>query len=266
MSAEAVPTATPTPHSNHPALPRLATLDNFRDVAGSGPGYPVTGGNLRRGLLFRSNRVEVSDGDAGYLEGLGLTAIHDLREQHEIRRHPNTQIGDAVWLNHPVPGIPQSEVDSLSSVEQTFAAMIENYRTFVSDPLCREGFGSLLRSIAEIDGPQLFHCSAGKDRTGWAAVLLHHIVGVEWDTTVRDYLLTDEYAVTSRKATLDSILEHLGPERAPAYEPAFRCDTEYLDVAFAEVESLYGSLDGYLTEGLDVDDRLRRVIRDRLVV
>nr|WP_262927942.1 tyrosine-protein phosphatase [Gordonia jinghuaiqii] len=241
-------------------------MDNFRDVAGPVHGYSVPMGNLRRGVLFRSNRVEVSAADASFLEGLGLTAIHDLREDFEIRRHPNTPVGAAVWHHHAVPGIPQETVAALSCADDTYRAMLENYRTFVSDPLCRQGFGSFLRSFAETDGPQLFHCSAGKDRTGWAALLIHHITGVDRDTAIADYLLTDEYAVTSQKATLDSMLEHLGPERTSAYEPAFRCETAYLDVGLATVRSSYGDLDGYLSAGLGIDTRTCEVIRDRLTV
>ncbi|MGA4790676.1 tyrosine-protein phosphatase [Nocardia sp. AB354] len=246
-------------------LPRLATLDNLRDVAGEGAGYPAAEGSLRRGVLYRSNRIEVSPQDLTVLEGLGLEAIHDLREEHEIAAHPNTPVAGAAWHHHPVPGIPQEEVAALSDADETYAAMLENYRTFVSDPRCRRGFADLLSAIASIEGPQLFHCSAGKDRTGWATILIHHIAGVEPGATIVDYLLTDEYAVNSRKATLDSILENVGPGRAPAYEPAFRCDTRYLDTALAEVEKLYGDMDGYLEIGLGLTDRELRILRSRLV-
>lgn len=248
-----------------PTLPRLTTLDNLRDVAGTGAGYPTGNGRVRRGVLYRSNRIEVSPEDLVVLESLGLTAIHDLREEHEIVSHPDTSVAGAPWYHHPVPGIPQEEVAALSDADQTYAAMIENYRTFVSDPQCRRGFADLLSGIASIEGPQLFHCSAGKDRTGWATVLIHYIAGVDPQAMTADYLLTDEYAVNSRKATLDSILENVGAARAPAYEPAFRCDTTYLDTAFAEVERLYGDMDGYLEDGLGLTESERQILRTRLV-
>jgi protein-tyrosine phosphatase len=220
---------------------------------------------MKRGILFRSNRIEVSVADLGILQGLGLTAIHDLRETHEIKRHPNTPVPGAKWHHHEVPGLPIAQVQALSSADDTYAAMLENYRTFVSDRLCRKGFADLLTTLVATDGPQLFHCSAGKDRTGWATALLHHIVGIDRDSTISDYLLTDEYAVASRQASLDSFVDASGSSRAHVYEPAFRCDTLYLDAAFAEADRLYGDLDGYLRNGLGLGEPELNSIRNKLV-
>lgn len=231
-------------------LPRLASLDNFRDVAGSGTGYPTKTGSFRRGILFRSNRVEASDADAAVLEGLGLTAIHDLRESHEIDNHPNRAVPGAVWHHHPVEGVPQKIVAALSSIEQTYEAMLGNYRSFVADPACRAGFSSLLNTISTTAGPQLFHCSAGQDRTGWAALVLHHIAGVETTTAVADYLLTNEYAHESRRIDKEIIVARFGATRAPAFAPAFHCETAYLDAGLDEARRRFGGMDGYLTEGL----------------
>ncbi|MBA5846193.1 tyrosine-protein phosphatase [Gordonia amicalis] len=256
--------ATPTPEAVA-ALPRLLSADNFRDLAETGDGYAAAGGRLRRGVLFRSNRLELDADDLATMATFGLTAIHDLRQPNEVARHPNVEIRGARWHHHPVPGIPESEVSSLMTAAQTYQAMLVNYQTFVTDPACRAGFASLLRTIARTDGPQLFHCAAGKDRTGWAAVLLHHIAGVDREVMLEDYLLTDTYAVTSRQATLDSILENLGSERVPAYEPAFSCDSRYLDVAYEAADDSYGGLDGYLTRGLELDDADLEAIRTRFV-
>lgn len=241
-------------------------VDNFRDIAGSGEGYLVAGGRMRRRVLYRSNRLEPSPGDLDYLSSLGLTAIHDLRQSFEIERHPDATLPGARWHHHAVPGIPFDVVQALRASEETYAAMVENYRTFVSDPECRAGFSSLLNAIAETEGPQLFHCAAGKDRTGWAAALVHHIAGVAWEQAVVDYLLTDDYAVRSRQATLDTILERLGEEVVPAFEPAFRCDVGYLDAARDEADRLFGGIDGYIRGGLGIAEATLVELRSRLVV
>lgn len=233
-----------------PSLPRLKSVDNLRDLAGPDGAYPTPSGRLRRGVLYRSNRLNLTPTDHDVVNSLGLTAIRDLREPNEVKKFPNTPIAGATWVHHPVPGLPDEVIPKLMTAAQTYDAMVVNYQTFVSDPECRAGLGDLLRGIAATDGPQLFHCSAGKDRTGWAAVLLHRIAGVSDSDIITDYLLTDKYAVTSKKATLDSIVENLGAHRAPAYGPAFVCDTRYLDAAFAEADRLYGGVDGYLTDGL----------------
>ena len=250
----------------NPALPKLASVDNFRDVAGAEPGYPVRGGRMRLRNLFRANRISPSTSDAQFLDELGLVAVHDLREQHEIERHPDAPVDGAKWLHHEIPGIPVDTVGQLRSPEDTYTAMIDNYRTFVSDPKCRAGLASLLTTIARTDGPQLFHCAAGKDRTGWAAALIQHIAGASLDTIIADYLLTDEYSAESRKATLEAIPVSLGADNVSALEPAFHCDIDYLTVAFHEARSMFGSVNGYLTDGLGLEANAIAALRDRLVV
>lgn len=249
-----------------PPLPRLSSIDNFRDLAGTFGGYPVTDGRMRLRTTYRSNRIEPTAPDVEFLNTLGLVAIHDLREPHEIERHPDVAIDGAEWRHHCVPGIPVDVIASLSTPEETYSAMVENYRTFVSDPECRAGLAGFLTSLAETDGPQLFHCAAGKDRTGWAAALLQHIAGVDSDIINADYLLTDEYSVESRKATLDAVLTVSGSTRAPALEPAFRSDLAYLRIAFDEATKKYGDMDRYLSQGLGLTPATISKLRDRLVV
>jgi protein-tyrosine phosphatase len=256
----------PSPASGISSLKRLHVVDNFRDVAGLGDGYLVAGGCMRTRVLYRSNRLEPSSDDLDYLSSLGLTAIHDLRQPFEIERHPDATLPGARWHHHAVPGIPYDVVQALRAPEETYAAMVENYRTFVSDPDCRAGFSSLLNAVAETEGPQLFHCAAGKDRTGWAAALVHHIAGVAWEQAVADYMLTDAYAVRSRQATLDTILETLGEEVVPAFEPAFRCDVNYLYAARDEADRLFGGLDGYIRDGLRIAEATVVELRSRLVL
>lgn len=221
---------------------------------------------MRPRTTYRSNRIEPSEQDTQFLNTLGLVAIHDLREPHEVDRHPDIAIDGAEWRHHPVPGIPVDVIAALSSPDDTYAAMVANYRTFVSDPECRAGLASLFTSLAETDGPQLFHCAAGKDRTGWAAAVLQHIAGVDSDIINADYLLTDDYSVESRKATLDAVLTRLGNERIPALEPAFRSDLAYLGFAFDEATKLYGGIDGYLSRGLGLTADTISRLRARLVV
>lgn len=251
----------PTPAKS---LPRLASLDNFRDIAGVERGYEANGGSLRRGVVFRSNRVEVTPDDLALLEEFGLVAIRDLRERAEVSQHPNTQVRGSTWHHHPVSGIANSHVLAFTTADQTYNAMLNYYRTFVNDAQNRNSFRDLIHGLAREKSPQVVHCSAGKDRTGWATVLIHHILGVNRETLIGDYLLTDEYAFKSRRATLDVMLETTESSLAPVYEPAVRCDIRYLDAAFAEVDRLYGDLNAYLAEGLGVNGDVISAIRSQL--
>jgi protein-tyrosine phosphatase len=245
-------------------LLRLASADNFRDVAG--PGHPTRdGGRVRTGLVYRSNELQLTDVDAGHLERLGVTSVLDLREQHEVEAHPDVAVPGASWTHLPVGGIPPGTATELPDAAAAHAAMLEVYRRFVTDDRARASFGGLLRRVGLATTPLLFHCTAGKDRTGWASALLLHVAGVERDLVEADYLLTNERSRGTREKYLGLVAEHLGPDRVATFEPTMVADADYLAAAYRQAEESHGSLDGYLRDGLGLDAEGLRTLRDRLV-
>jgi Protein tyrosine/serine phosphatase len=110
----------------------------------------------------------------------------------------------------------------------------------------------------------LFHCSAGKDRTGWLSALLLGVLGVNRAAILDDYLLTN--GVTARD--VDKVLEILETRRGLPPElirPVLSALPAYLDVAYAEVEAGWGTFDRYLREGLGLDDGELDALRTRLL-
>lgn len=245
-------------------LVRLASADNFRDVAG--PGYPTADGHrVRRGVLFRSNELTLTDEDADALAALGITAIFDLRDAHEIEAHPDAPVPGSTWQHIEVKGIPMEAVATLASREQGLAVMGEVYRGFVEKEGGRAAFGTLLHEIAVGQGPQLFHCTAGKDRTGWASVLLLHLAGVAPETILEDYLTTNTISSATRTKYLGMVREHLGPDKVEVYETVMVADADYLQQAYDAVDATYGSLDAYLADGLGLAPDTLAALRARLV-
>lgn len=165
--------------------PRLASVPNFRDVAGNeGGGYEALAGrHLKRGVLYRANALSsASEEDLATLSSLNVTHIYDLRGQSEISNPmvggPDKIPAGADYTHIPVEfGDLITLAQTIQSPEQGRQFMEDANRSFVTDPARREGFKQLLTQIAESDGPVLFHCSAGKDRTGWIAALLLSISG-----------------------------------------------------------------------------------------
>lgn len=248
-----------------PELFRLPSADTFRDLAGPGEGYPTADGRrVRPGRVFRSNELQLTDEDVLTLTGFGLAAIHDLRTPEEVDAHPDVVLPGADWRPHPMTGIPLERVTDLERREDGTALMERVYRGFVDDPRARRGFAGLLRDLAAVDGPQLFHCTNGRDRTGWAAALLLHVLGVPGDVVEADYLLTNQYAESWRARYRTMVETALGSDRIPAYEPLLAADATYLLVALDAADRSFGGLDSYLSEGLGVDDQLRGVLRERL--
>lgn len=244
-------------------LVRLASADNFRDVAG--PGYATAdGGRLRTGLLFRSNELQLSDTDVASLAGLGIRDVLDLRDHQEVEAHPDVDVPGATWTHLRVGGIPMDDVATLDTREAGVETMRRVYRAFVAEPDARAAYGELLTRLAEADHPQLFHCTAGKDRTGWASALLLRLCGVAEETVRTDYLLTNRFDGTRAKY-LALVREHLGEDKVAVYETVMVADTGYLDAADAEVAQRYGDLDGYLRDGLGLAPATLTRLRDRLV-
>ena len=244
-------------------LPRLASLDSLRDVAGNG--YRTRDGRqLRRNMVYRSGELQLSDEDTLSLVGLGLTAIHDLRTAEEVAAHPDAVVPGATWRHFDVAGIPMDDLIDLPD-EQTAIALMEHvYRSFVEDPRSRRSFGSLLARVADHPGPQLIHCTTGKDRTGWVAALLLSVAGVPDEMVVADYLLSNECARASRGQYLTMVETALGPELVPVYQRVLVADERYLRVARDAAEAAYGSLEGYLTHGLGLETAVLERLRQRV--
>ncbi|GCD90369.1 tyrosine-protein phosphatase [Nocardioides sp. LS1] len=244
---------------------RLASADNFRDVAGPGAGYPtVDGGRVRPGVFYRSNELQLTDEDVLSLTGLGLTRIHDLRVAEETGAHPDAVVPGATWHGFPVLGIPMEEIASLGSPEAAIDMMERIYAGFVADPDCRAAFGAMFEQLAEPDGPQLFHCTAGKDRTGWAAALLLHLAGVPEEIVLADYLATNELATSSRATYLEIVSSAMGEHLVETYERVLVADEAYLGQAYFAVAASYGSLHAYLTEGLGLGEGALASLRAKL--
>lgn len=242
---------------------RLASADNFRDVAGTG--YATrSGGRVNQGVFYRSNELRLTDDDAATLRDLGLRAVLDLRTEMEIERHRDREIDGSTWHHFDVIGIPMEEVWGLDEREKALEVMHRVYASFVEAPHSREEFGALFRQLAT-GGPQLFHCSAGKDRTGWVASLLLHIAGVDDATIESDYLSTNALSAGSRGRVEALIAEARGDEFVDVLEPTLVADVDYLRTGWAAVKKEYGDRTSYLREGLGLDAETVERLRDLLV-
>ena len=246
-------------------LVRLASADNFRDVAGVDEPYVATDGvPLQRGVAFRSNELQLSDADAHSVSSLGVTAVYDLRHDHEVEAHPDVPVPGAEWFHLEVKGIPMDAVSNLETRDAATGVMHEVYRSFVDKPGARAAFSELLTRIADHDGAHLFHCTAGKDRTGWASALLLHVAGVDDETILADYLLTNDFSSGTREKYLGLVAEHLGADKVDVYERVMVADADYLQTAYDAAASAYGGVDGYLRDGLGLDDAVLDRLRTRL--
>lgn len=244
---------------------RLASVENFRDVAGVGDGYPTADGKrLRRGVFYRSGALTADDHDAATLDQLGIRAVYDLRTvseaafaQDRVPKNASKQILDIAPIDVTVP------VPSSSDAASTWMANEE--RRMIVDPVARARFGVLLTKLATTPGPQIFHGATGRDRTGWAAALLLAIASVPVDVIMQDYLLTNLYASASIQARIDAIARRSGQTAAANAAPLYRAEASTLQAAFDQIQQSFGTLDNYLSEGLSVDTTAVAMLRAKLV-
>jgi hypothetical protein len=132
-----------------------------------------------------------------------------------------------------------------------------------SAPTAQQAYTTVFHGIADGDGANaLFHCTAGKDRTGWANATLLTALGVPRDTVMDDYLASNTYRAKENAATLAA----MPPAQAAVYKPMLDVRPEYLNSGFQEVTSRYGTFDRYLDKALGLSHRDVRDLREDLLV
>ena len=246
--------------------PRLKSIDNFRDVAGITTAYSTAhDGTMRAGVFYRSNAITPSAADLATLNSLGIKAVYDLRTPSEIAGTPDTMLNGANYQNIDIIGATTSGSNitniSFNSAADAVAMMEQTNRAFVNDAGMRSQFGTLFNALASVDAAQLFHCTAGKDRTGWTAAVLQSIAGVDNATIMANYLATNDYTAARVAATLKA----MPPSMAAVYGPLLGVQASYLQAGLDEVTAQYGSMDNYLKQGLGLSQETIYVLRGKLV-
>jgi protein-tyrosine phosphatase len=226
--------------SNHPdrVIP-LQGVSNFRDLGG----YAAEGGRpVRWRRLFRSDHLgALTAADHAQLAPLGIGRVFDFRGLAERAATPNHWPG---VVQHPLaiePTVVQRLQDLAAAGRQATvpvvtALMAELYRSLVLDQSHR--FAELFAHLLDADAPVVFHCTAGKDRTGVAAALLLLALGVPRDTVRQDYLLTNQHYRHPALPRSDTPLE--------ALQVLWRVQDAFLDAALEAIDSTPGGLPAYL--------------------
>jgi protein-tyrosine phosphatase len=257
--------------SDDDRLVRLEGTLNFRDIGG----YPTRfGADVRRHRVYRSDSL-ATIGDAGWerLTELGLREIFDLRHEVERRTAPYEAPASMNATNLAI-GPKEVQVEAADVFELLKSGgpddfglqyMIDMYGRIFEDHAAV--FGELLTHLADARRlPAVFHCTAGKDRTGIAAALVLSVLGVDRQTVLHDYELSNEYRSKRRIEALRPRLEAEGID-VDHVRPYLSAPRPALEAALAAVDLEYGGVDGFLTERAGVSggilDGLREVLLER---
>lgn len=251
---------------------------NVRDIGG----YRARGrGRVRYGLVYRADALSgLTEADVARVAGLRLSEVVDFRVPFEVRTDGADRLpaGLAVTARAVSDGgqyetmmaaigskDPAVQQEALGNGKAA-AAMRTTYRMFVTDAANRARFAETLRDAAFGGrGALLYHCTSGKDRTGWMTYVLLSLLGVDRRAAVGDYLASNAIRA-AHDAEVREGLRRAGLMQHPELLiPVQEVRMEYLDAAREQVRRTFGSLDRYVAEGLGVDRGVVGVLRRRLV-
>lgn len=255
-----------------PSALSFEKVANFRDLGGH---ITRDGRRLQPGRLLRAGHLgRATEADLALLEPFGLKRIFDFRTPADIAHEGEDRLpgsAESVLLPMPDPAkgadirslMENASIDDLDDLFGNGKAermMIDSAAGLVRER--REPYSIFLKALAQADHvPALFHCSAGKDRAGWAGSVVLLSLGVAEEEVVEQYLLSnragDEIIAQSRDA--GSAFWH------DALAPLIGVREAYIQSSFDAVREDWGSFDDYLAKGLGVTDAERTALCDNLL-
>ncbi|RGE17632.1 tyrosine-protein phosphatase [Leucobacter sp. wl10] len=232
---------------------------NFRDLGG----YRADGGTIRSGALFRSDALHrIGDRGRAQLSDLGVARVVDLRDERERAHLPDMLPEGASLVASPIfPDAAVHVVEKLDIVALTELIYLQHSDTLSASVALLADDDDPAGSVATV-----FHCTAGKDRTGAVAALTLLSAGVDRDDVVGDYAASAEHL---RDVWLVQRLEDMrraGVEITPMLEGLVgSTPIAAIEGALSGIERRYGSVRDYLLANGLSEAQLER-LHDRLVV
>ncbi|WP_074852072.1 tyrosine-protein phosphatase [Gordonia westfalica] len=256
----------------------LATVPNLRDLGGWAT---ADGRRVRSGLVFRSTELHrLAGDDLTKFDALGITAVFDLRTVAERSAAPDPDL----------PGVAEVPLDVLADSSTAMPARLNEvvadpaavaeasevlgggkaaelmegtYRQIVSLPSAHAAYHRLFTALAEPaqPGAALFHCTTGKDRTGWAAATFLTVLGVGRDEVFDDYLLTNDELIPALHPVFAAFQAAGGDP--DVLKPVLGVQRNYLEGAFEEMTAQFGDIEGYFRDGLGLDPAVPEQLRKR---
>lgn len=223
----------------------LHGASNFRDLGGY---KGADGSRVRHGCVFRSDHLaDLTPADMAALQAMHLTHSIDFRGVAECATRPY-KIAGVTNVAMPIePTAVRRVQDMLASghtpgTAETVELMCDTYRGFVHEQ--GPTFGRFFRHLLSHSTPVVFHCTAGKDRTGLAAALLLSVLGVDRDTIMQDYLLTNRFYRRSPS------VEEAGP--AHVMDVLWQVQPAFLQAAFDAMNRDHGGVSCYLAGPMQI--------------
>lgn len=262
-----------TSETKYQRLLPLSGADNARDMGG----YTTTDGRtVRWGVLFRADSLaNLSDADVAFLESLELAVVTDFRSESERAVAPDRLPEQSAPIAYRTLAINDPAVDVAELGRKVYAGMLSerelialtDRRSYVENPEISRVWGQWVAELAEPGNlPHLFHCTAGKDRTGFAAALVLLTLGVSKEQVMEDYLLSNEYLAQRIDEGIRNIQANSESDTdADVLRQVLGVSPASLEGAIKAMEAQYGSIDGFIEQGLGIDPVTRARLQGLLL-
>jgi len=244
---------------------KIKKVHNFREVANI---KNIDGRTLKSGKFYRSGHLhQLKKKSFDELEKLGIKEIIDLRNSKEIAQKPDNLPSGIIYKNYSAF---EDEGDQLDQAKKLVLKgkvngadadkrMLDFYKDYVVEN--PEIIKKIITDILESDQPVLYHCTAGKDRTGITTALILTILKFDKKTIDNDYLLSNNYRkkLIDKRLNLANNLHFLYPKMdVKVLEKLSWVETDYLEAAFNEINKKYGSIDIYIQQVLGISENKRQ--------
>ena len=237
-------------------------IANFRDLGGYAN---EQGQQVKWGVLYRSGTfAHSSRADLQGLQQLQLATLIDFRSSGEKEEEPNQLPQPASFTVVEIPTLDEGNKALVGEVMERVESgnfdgfdpdqfMLTANRQFATE--FTPQFRQFIHTVLDAGGkPVVWHCSAGKDRTGFASAILLRVLGVPQETVMRDYMESKQHALEARKNQLLLLRVFKGEEAADKLAIMMGVEEAWLRAAFAEIDAQWGSFDNYIREGLQLSD------------
>lgn len=254
-------------------LIKFKKLNNTRDL---GSLINKDGRKIKSHKLIRSGALfNASNSDKKLLQDLVDTVI-DFRTEVEREEKPDPIIEGINIIPIEVmgnkstgitkeKGFQASLIDLMRNADTCKSFMIDLYKGFLEES-CLKGYRKFFNILLE-DHPKgiLFHCTAGKDRTGFAAILIEYILGISKADILEDYMYTEECSKDEVEYLTNYYVNKIKEnteEVSKAVRYAFAPQKEYLEILEKEIIKRYQSIDNFLEKELGIDKEKVSRLRD----
>ncbi len=257
--------------------PNIRFIPNLRDLGGH---VAQDGKRVRSGLLYRSEQLgRITDAEMPAFARLGLKKIYDLRtadERAELADRVPDGVVDVVVdvLADQAGAGPAQLLHLLDNPQQANAQLgggkiaqqfTDSYRQLITLPSARAGFSRMFTEMTDADNlPALFHCTTGKDRTGWTAAVLLTLCGVSHGDVMQEYLLSNDFILPEYQPLIDKYIA-LGMEKEILLS-ILGVRQEYLEAAFQEMRDQFGDIETYFSAGLGIDSVGQQALREQFLM